>query len=283
MKPKSAIVWKLMQLWLKARCRLRRGHPLPYELRPGVRFVAHLHDVSSHDIYIKRTYENVELDWCARWLQDGDSLVDCGANIGYYSACLSQMRNLQKVLAVEGNETCSQRCADAFEVLGLSSIELVSAILHSDESKALHIPDKPGMEGLQHVEEPDDGHAALRTITLDNLVKAKALTPSLVKIDCEGAEIEILKGAQHLLEKVRPAWLVEVNDDALIRAGAHRNQLFDIFRTTGYKTFHVASAFADVPFGVEIDEGLQSWSFNLAAIPNDEENLQRWKQTRPQS
>ena len=105
MKPMSPLFWKLHQLWLKAKFQFNARQSMIYELRQGVQFVAHLDDVNSHDIYIKKSYENVELEWCARWLKNGDSLIDCGANIGYYSACLSQLCNLGKVVAIEGNET----------------------------------------------------------------------------------------------------------------------------------------------------------------------------------
>ena len=279
MKLMPPLVWKLNQLWLKTQCHLRFRKYMAYQLCSGVKFVAHLDDVNSHDIYIKKSYERTELEWCAKWLSDGDSLIDCGANIGYYSACLSQLHNLKKVLAIEGNETCATRCQVAFTELKLQKVELIRAILHSDESRSLHIPDLPGQEGLQHLEEAPDGVAKVKTTTLDNLAREKNINPSLIKIDCEGAETEILRGAKELLSKTRPAWLIEVNDDALKKAGTHREELFLVLTEANYKLFHIASAFAKQPFGVEVGVNFQSWSFNLAAIPDDERNLHQWKST----
>ena len=279
MKPMSPLAWKLRQIWLKIRCHLRSGRPLIYNLRPGVRFVVHLDDVNSQDIHIKKSYESTELDWCASWLSDGDVFIDCGANIGYYSAYLSQLRKLERVLAIEGNETCADRCEIAFELLGLERVELVRAILHSDESKALHIPDLPGQEGLQHLEKAPDGEARMTTATLDNLTDSRKISPALVKIDCEGAETEILRGAKKLLSEARPAWLIEVNDEALQKVGTHRRELFALLNESGHRLFHVASAFADHPFGIEIDEDFPSWSFNMAAIPDDQATMHRWENT----
>ena len=281
MKLMPPLVWKLRQLWVKVQCYLRFRKYMPYQLCSGVKFVAHLDDVNSHDIYIKKSYERTELEWCTKWLRDGDSLIDCGANIGYYSACLSQLHNLKKVLAIEGNETCANRCQIAFTELKLQKVELIRAILHSDASRSLHIPDLPGKEGLQHLEDAPDGMAQVRTTTLDNLARERNIHPSLIKIDCEGAETEILRGAKTLLSKTRPAWLIEVNDDALKKAGTYREELFLVLKKANYKLFHIASAFAEQPFGIEVGKNFQSWSFNLAAIPNDERNLHRWESTFP--
>lgn len=277
MKLMSSIEWKLRQLWLKAKCRLRGKRPIPYELWPGVQFVAHIDDVSSHDIYIKHTYEQKELEWCAKWLCDGNSFIDCGANIGFYSACLSQIKNLNKVLAIEGNEICSRRCKDGFQELGLNEIILVKAILHSDETKNLQITHKPGQEGLQYAEACPNEQPTLQTKTLDNLAAENDVLPALIKIDCEGAETEILRGAKNILENIRPAWLIEVNDHALSRAGTTRNELFNLLRQERYRLYHVSSAYEDIPFGIEVNDDLSSWSFNLAAIPNDESSQQRWR------
>ena len=277
MKSMSSIEWKLRQLWLKAKCRFRGRRPIPYELWPGVQFVAHIDDVSSHDIYIKHTYEQKELEWCAKWLRDGDSFIDCGANIGFYSACLSQMKKLTKVLAIEGNEICSRRCKDGFQELGLNEIILVKAILHSDETKNLQITHKPGQEGLQYAEACPNKKPTLRTKTLDNLAAENDVLPALIKIDCAGAETEILRGAKNILENIRPGWLIEVNDNALSRAGTTRNELFNLLRQERYRLYHVSSAYEDIPFGIEVNDDLSSWSFNLAAIPNDESSQQRWK------
>ncbi len=44
-----------------------------------MRFVAHLKDVNSHNVYIKKSHESEQLDWCDQWLRDGDVFINCGA------------------------------------------------------------------------------------------------------------------------------------------------------------------------------------------------------------
>lgn len=281
MNQPSPIIWKLKQLWLKTRCHLSPYKALVYPFGEGVKFVAHLDDLSSQDIFIKRGYESKEIQWCSSWLRNRETFVDCGANIGFYSACLRQLRNAN-VYAVEGNQTCFDRCSATFDLLSLKDITLIHAILHSDSSKSLCIPDLPGKEGLQYVSEVAEQAAQCPTLTLDELTVNEVIKPTLIKIDCEGAETEILKGATNLLESVRPAWLIEINDHALNRSGTSREELFKIMKDSSYRLFHVASAFAPHSFGLEIDHTFESWSFNMAAIPDDPSSNERWLETKAQ-
>ena len=278
MPPSSPVKWKLKQLWLKTRCRFSSDKAITYQLNPDLRFVAHLADVSSHNIYINGSYEERELKWCSNWLTDGDCFVDCGANIGYYTASLLQLRKLKQVLAIEGNDTCLERCKITFNRLGISNVDLIKGILHSDEGISLNIPDLPGEEGLQHAVE-QSGEGSTLSITLDQLLEQKNCQPSLIKIDCEGAETEILKGAKRTLAEHRPAWLIEVNDNALVRSGSRREELFPMLKDAGYKLFHIASTYVDIPVGLEVDVDLQSWSFNMAVIPDAPKSIKRWEES----
>ena len=85
-----------------------------YKLREKISFIAFHDNVHSQDIYVRRSYEDRDIQWCMNWLNDGDDFIDCGANIGYYSACLSQGRKLNKIVAVEGNFKCAEKCRSTF-------------------------------------------------------------------------------------------------------------------------------------------------------------------------
>jgi hypothetical protein len=102
------------------------------------------------------------------------------------------------------------------------------------------------------------------------------INPNLVKIDCEGFETLILKGATNLLKAIRPAFMIECNDPALERAGSNRRELFSMLRQHNYKLFHLASFTGFYPLGLDVDDNFPSSEFNFAAIPNDEINISRW-------
>ncbi|MDY0009280.1 MAG: FkbM family methyltransferase, partial [Bdellovibrionales bacterium] len=56
-----------------------------------------------------------------------------------------------------------------------------------------------------------------------------------IKADIEGWELNMLKGAQKTLARYRPAVMIEINDDALVKAGASRQALIDFMQAQGYK------------------------------------------------
>jgi hypothetical protein len=69
----------------------------------------------------------------------------------------------------------------------------------------------------------------VQTITLDWLL-ARSPVPDILKIDVEGAEYEVLKGAHQLLSQVRPLILCEVSSE-------NADQIGKLLRSYGYELF----------------------------------------------
>jgi hypothetical protein len=58
----------------------------------------------------------------------------------------------------------------------------------------------------------------------------------LIKCDVEGHELACLQGARRLLEKEKPAWLIEVSSDPDC-AGSQASDLFGLLEQAGYRAF----------------------------------------------
>ena len=274
----EAIRWKLRQKYSEFRSFIGGGRYI-WQIEPRIRFVARRGDAFSHVLFVCGGHETMEMQWCRQWLTPGDSLIDCGANIGYFSAYLAQAVRLERIVAVEGNHRTAAICADNFAALGIPNATVVEAILSASEGDKLAIPDVHGREPWQRTVRVEQANSVSTVSTLDLLAEQYRLKPSLVKIDCEGYEPFILKGASRLLEIRRPAFMVECNDNALLAANTNRRELFSIFQEYDYALFHLASFGCSHPFGVPCDETFPAAEFNFAAIPNDPSALEKWKKT----
>ncbi len=274
----GAIRWKLRQKYSQLRSFISGGCHV-WHVEPGIRFVARSGDAFSHVLFVCGGHEIHEMQWCRRWLVAGDSVIDCGANIGYFSAYLAQACPLERVVAVEGNHRSASLCAENLAILGITNATVVEAILSASDEDKLVIPDLRGREPWQRVADARQDSAAGKVTTLDQVSEQHELKPSLVKIDCEGFEPFVLKGAKRLLCTERPAFMVECNDEALLAAKTNRHDLFSIFREHDYVLFHLASFESHHPFGLSCDENFPAKEFNFAAIPNDDGARERWRRS----
>jgi FkbM family methyltransferase len=275
------VQWKIKQKYSQLRCHTGKGYYI-WKLDEKTRFVSRQEDAFSHVLYVCQGHEKNEMNWCRCWLelgQAGQSVVDCGANIGYFSAILSQSVDLSDVLAIEGNPKTAALCTQNLALLNIKNVQVVEAILSDDCSESYTIPDKPGAEPWQRAVKVSSEIASVHTTTLEQLIADFKLTPSLVKIDCEGFETLILKGASSLLSHIRPAFMIECNDTALQAAGTNRHELLGLLRSANYQLFHLASFTGSYPLGIALEDHFPASEFNFAAIPNDSINLDRWHQS----
>ena len=92
-------------------------------------------------------------------------------------------------------------------------------------------PGKPLMSGR------DISKISIDTITLDTFCNGINLNPDLVKIDVEGAELLVLRGAAKLLRECRPTIILAVHPYWL-PAGQSSKQIFDLFTSYGYTIYN---------------------------------------------
>lgn len=170
-----------------------------------------------------------ELRHLQRVIPSVGSAIDVGANAGMYSYKLSQ--HFEKVFAFEINADLTQELS----ACNPGNIEIVHKGLSSDvDSATLYIPIYQG--------HPLTGWASLQPgncpVAQDHLEKPVEVcrlddfqldTVSFIKIDVEGHEVEVLKGAYDTIKTHRPHLLIEVREENFERVS-------DFFAPLHYRT-----------------------------------------------
>ena len=126
--------------------------------------------------------------------------MDVGANVGAYSLRAASIG--MKVYAFEPNPENVKVLKRNTEINRLS-IELLECALGSSEGNAKLSPNG----ALSRVSA--DGAVPVQVRTLDSF---DLPTVDLLKVDVEGYELEVLKGAAETLERSHPDIIIEVHD-----------------------------------------------------------------------
>jgi Methyltransferase FkbM domain len=84
------------------------------------------------------------------------------------------------------------------------------------------------------------------TVTVSTLdIELATVAPSVIKIDVEGAELEVLEGGRAVLGDARPVLIFEHVGEAAALYGAPPEGVWDLLSELGYRIFSVTG---DGPF-----------------------------------
>jgi len=161
-------------------------------------------------LYYFGVYEAGTLSFLKTFLRPGDIFLDVGANIGLHSCVASHfVGNEGKVYAIEPHPETYKILKYNIYLNRLTNITAFQIALGSKNSTAL-IYDNPklgrGSASLSPQKNANLKHGRkVKVKTIDTLIERKLLPiPNLVKIDVEGFELEVLKGARKLLSSSKP-------------------------------------------------------------------------------
>ncbi len=150
--------------------------------------------------------------------------VDVGANIGYYSVMAGKQGN--RVMSIEPNSKAYSCLGDNLRKnLNPGRSETYNAVAWSSD----------GLVRFTEGEYADtsrvsaQGERVVRAISLDSLLRGTA--PSLVKIDAEGSELQVLRGARETLKSEHPAIIFEYLDESRLLSAT------EFLTAMGYKAF----------------------------------------------
>jgi len=160
------------------------------------------------------------------FIKEGDYVIDAGAYIGDHAAFYSKrVGDIGKVLAFEPL-LLAFKCLE-HNMRKYSNVYTYNNFLSNRKDKIKGISINFNNPGASHLCEGN--HIVSMTIDEINLPKC-----DFIKIDVEGAELDVLVGAQHTINKYKPFLLVEINEGALKRSGISSEILIEHIKSLGY-------------------------------------------------
>jgi len=259
----------------------------------GYRYLCHTRDLANFPFYHPRAYR-AELELCAAWLREEENPVvyDVGANNGFFSTHLAQMlvHRPSTIYAFEPVPTTFAKLVQSVQRLGLNdSIRPVAAaVVDNPGPVRISYSERNSLHAQVIDRNPNpragDKLAQAEGISLDDFYASVGVFPGLLKIDAEGSEVAVLRGAQRLLSRSdRPAILLEYNPVTLRECGVSTRTLLDLL--SGYALYYVDDLRGQqIPFGSPVRDAEKiDWICNLFAVPLAENSARRWQSALTQS
>lgn len=181
-------------------------------------------------------HEPLVADAIASHLLPGQTFWDVGAHIGYFTVqAARQVGPTGSVVAFEPSPRTYARLMRAIRLNGYVNVEMVPEAV--GESPGRMPVYRQGMTTATATLDPTACGTAAATVnvgTLDGYLAGRAV-PDLVKIDVEGYEAAVLRGAPRLIAKRRTKFLVEFMGDEPL---AEARSLLDDYEFTALSGNH---------------------------------------------
>lgn len=207
-------------------------------------------------------------------MRDGASIVDVGANLGFYTVVAAgflRQRGRGKVFAFEPNPRAYAEIVANVALNGFTNVEISPNAVASTigPTEFFSNPEGITLGSLKPAVNARVTHVA-RT-TLDALREHSGHI-GLIKIDVEGAELLVLQGARHLLELDRPAVIFEEFDNAYHGFGYSNQDVHQYFQDLEYSLYWIRGQFAGhvslIDPDIELAEETVQYR-NLLALPKE--------------
>lgn len=187
----------------------------------------------------------------ARHLKPGSVFYDIGANVGFFTAIAARLvGGGGLVYAFEPVPENARWIRLNAGLNRLGNVRIVrKAVSESSGSAQLWLAAYSGGSALASAAKPPDAGKtlAVETVCIDDVVFSEwRAVPSVVKIDVEGAELNVLRGMSRTLREVRPVVVYEIDDEHHAAFDQKRRACEDFLAGFGYRVEALPPSYPDI-------------------------------------
>jgi FkbM family methyltransferase len=247
-------------------------------VRGGIRWQLDLRQGIDFSIFLLGGFEPVTLKSYRRWVKPGDVVLDIGANIGAHTLPLAALAGDRgQVLAFEptafafnklqANIRLNPRLGRTIHALQIMLVADANASLDAEIFSSWPLTEEEGLH--EHHRGQLMSTTGATSVSLDQVLKELAIDRvDFVKMDVDGHEYDVIRGARTSLAKFRPRVLMELAPYLFDRNPAAFEGLIDCFRSLDYTLQEVNSGRSMTLDAAAIKRAIPvGASVNVIAIP----------------
>ena len=173
-------------------------------------------------------FEQMELFALKALARPGGTIIDAGANIGNHTIFFSKLIGADRVIPFECNPKAIDLLTRNIRINKCDNIDMgfLGIGLAEEKGTGSISQSKTNNLGATRFKQDPNG-----MITFDTIDAFELDNVSLIKIDCEGMDISVIRGASKTIEKKQPVLFFECFNDQYKEAMEYLNKI-------GYMTIH---------------------------------------------
>jgi len=189
--------------------------------------------------YFESDYEADNYAFLEQQLKPGMHVIDIGAHIGLFSVVSSQLTGKNgKIVCIEPTPGSM---AVLNKMLRLNHCDNViptqAAVSDKEGTATFYISTIEGSNSNSLVKNKSDDVKKpyeVRLVTIDGIVAEFSLHPSIIKIDAEGAELDVLKGGLKTFSSVKPVLILGLHPQFIINKGDSLDRIWELLISQNY-------------------------------------------------
>ncbi|MBX3295952.1 MAG: FkbM family methyltransferase [Acidobacteria bacterium] len=192
---------------------------------------------SRYSRYYPAGYEPGLFKFIERNCPPGSTFLDCGAHFGLFSVVASRVVSESgKVIAFEPMPDVRATLESVVSLNNCVNVKVRAEAVSLERGKATFYQTGNDASNANSLVKQDKhgGGFEVDLISIDEIRDEERLTITCVKIDVEGAEYELLRGASETLRKDRPVLFLSLHPTALDNANVSLSEIWTFLIGHGY-------------------------------------------------
>ena len=175
---------------------------------------------------------------------DVDCFFDVGAHIGLIALPLStQISKNGTIYCFEPSNTNNFYLNYHLEKNKVNNVKVIKKVVNSKSGLETDFFESQEVSGMNSVIEIENKQISKKTlkksISLDEFCIENKIFPQIIKIDVEGSEIDLLKGAKKLIKSKRPIIFLSYHPSHILKLGYTPSDFDKLIKNFKYSVFDI--------------------------------------------
>jgi FkbM family methyltransferase len=192
--------------------------------------------------YFPNGYEKENFCFINEQIKPGMNVLDVGAHIGLMTVIFGKkVGDKGSVYAFEPTPTTIKILRETIKLNKINNISTIPAALADKKGKLTfyiseNAADNSNSLVNNHRTDRKEEKIEVEVNTIDDFIAEKKISRiDFIKIDVEGAELKLLKGAAKIIKKDRPKMILSIHPEGIKNFGDSAEDIWKLLHDAGYK------------------------------------------------